>query len=242
MIIFLLKLLLVYCVTVYWFILANIAKQRNVYKPKSSYFTNKCNRNIVRANVFRRNNKAPRYVKLLYAVIINRYFTEYKTFMQFNTVLIKAVLILIMTIGYFYTVLHIMKANFPMFSETSMFGVKLSLSAILLFLSYFFIDYTTHSLYNKLSQKFKNHKINLFLASIFPFYGLNVFYTVLNLFDEKFTLSYKLKGKLSFTVFNIILITILTISYSIIFHNIIGAIVFIGLLFAYIMESIDTPV
>jgi hypothetical protein len=239
MIIFLLKLLGVYCVTFYWFILANIAKQRNVYKPKSSYFTNKNNRNIVRTAVFRKNNKSPKYVKLFYALIINRYCTEYNTFIQFNTVLIKAVMVLIMTLAYSFTALHVIKAPFPMFSETSVIGAKISFLATLLFLSYFFIDYTMHTLYYKLGQRFKNHKINLFLASLFPFYGLNIYYTVLNLFDEKFTKTYKLKGKLSFLVFNILLITLLTISYSIIFHNIVGAVMFGGLLFAYIMDVIE---
>jgi hypothetical protein len=224
--------------TVYWFLLANIAKQRNVYKPKSSYFSNKNNRNIVRTTVFRKNNKAPKYLKLFYALIINRYFTEYKTFMQFNTVLIKALMILIMTLTYSFTSLHIIKTPFPMFSETTVIGAKISFLATLLFLSYFFMEYTMHTLYGKLSTKFKNNKFNLFLASIFPFYGLNIFYTVLSLFDEKFTLSYKLKGKLSFMVFNIILITMLTISYSIIFHNIVGAVMFVGLLFAYIMDEV----
>lgn len=242
MIIFLVKLLGVYCVTVYWFILANIAKQKNVYKPRSSYFTNKNNRNIVRTAVFRKNNKAPQYIKIFYALILNRYVTEYSTFMYFNTVLIKALMVLIMTIAYSITALTIIRMPFPMFSETSVIGCKISFLASILFLSYFFIDYTTHTLYYKLSSKFKNNKINLFLASLFPFYGLNVFYIVLNLFDEKFTQTYKLKGKLSFMIFNIILITIWTISYSIIFHNIIGAIMFGGLLFAYIMETLDSPI
>jgi hypothetical protein len=239
MIIFLLKLLGVYCVTVYWFILANIAKQNNVYKPKSGYFTSKNNRNTVRTALFRKNNKAPKHIKLWYVLLTNSYFTDYKCFLWINTVLIKAVMVLLMTITYCFTALYVIKTPCPMFSETSEIGFKLSFLSILLFWSYFFIDYTTDSLYYKLSSKFKNNKVNLFLASLFPFYGVNIYYIILNVLDEKFNKSYKLKGKLSFLVFNIILITILVSSYSIIFKNVIGFIMPISLLFIYLIESLD---